>query len=201
MKNAILQISMIGLLAARMLPNDVRGQGTISVNNANGGGTLTSTSFGLFFDVPGDPYSATPINVTVLGGPDANSLAPIVTLSGPNALVMSAPGRYSDPSGGIYTVAGVAAGQPAVLQVLAWRGSAPTFAAADIRQDVFWPWAGNLYLYPTLFTFVSPTGGAAPASLDGMPAMWRILDVPEPSSGALLLAGGLLVWLLRRRRK
>jgi hypothetical protein len=202
MKSVILRLSFTCFLVACMGLSEGCGQGIISINNMNGGGTLTSTNFGLFFDTGGGA-NKTPINVTILGGPDANSLAPIVTLAGPNALVAVDfyGGRYMDPSGLSYTVPGVAPGQPATLQILAWRGSASTFDSADIRQDVFWPFGGTSWIYPTLFTFTNPTGGATPASLDGMPGMWRLLDVPEPSASALVEVGIAVLVLVRGARR
>jgi hypothetical protein len=86
-------------------------------------------------------------------------------------------------SGSIYTIPGVASGQPATLQVSAWRGKAASFDASDPREDWFWP------VGVTKFIFTNPTGGTEPASLDGMPAMWKILDVPEPPAMALIAVG------------
>ncbi len=202
MKKIVLSALVLWTLGAFVLTPCLQGQGTVSVNNMNGTGTLGSTAFGLFWDVDSAPYSATPINVTILGGPDANSLTPIVTLAGPNALVSAGPGRYVDPSGGIYAIPGVASGQLATLQVLAWIGDAATFGAANPAEDVFYPFGGVSYVPPTLFTFTNPTGDSTPASLDGMPAMWRILDVPEPGTLGLFALGALLLgWRMRRRVK
>lgn len=201
MKNPIRHIAGLCWLAGLLASTDAQSQGTIAANNINGSGTLFSTSFGLFFEVTDAPYTATPINVTILGGPNSSSLVPIVTLSGPNALVLVGPGRFSDPSGGIYTIPGVAQEQPATLQVLAWKGSAATFAGADPAQDVFYPFDGTNFVIGRPFTFLNPTGGTTPASLDGMPAMWRILDVPEPPAKALAAVGiGIVVLLSRVRR-
>jgi hypothetical protein len=198
MKNTMVQFAAF-LLAGFAVTLDALGQGTISVNNINGSGNVTSTTFGLFWDVNAVPYSATPINVTILGGPDTSSLMPIVTLSGANALQMVAPGRYSDPSGGIYAITGVVPGQLATLQVLAWMGNAPTFAQANPAEEVFYPFGGTSFVPPTLFTFRNPTGGITPSSLDAMPAMLRILDVPEPGVFAMLVLGALLLgWRWRR---
>jgi len=108
MKKLIPQIFSTCLIVGLLVPPDMQGQGTIVANNLNGAGPYWATSFGLFFDANLVPYTATPINVTILGGPDANSLTPIVTLSGPNALVLVAFGRYTDPSAAIYTIPGVA---------------------------------------------------------------------------------------------
>lgn len=200
MKKIILRLLAVSLLVGTVGAPMAQGQGTVSVNNMNGIGTLDSTAFGLFWDVDSAPYSATPINVTILGGPDANSLTPIVTLAGPNALVSAGPGRYVDPSGGIYAIPGVASGQLATLQVLAWIGDAATFGAANPAEHVFYPFGGVSYVAPTLFTFTNPTGGSTPASLDGMPAMWRILDVPEPGTLGLFFLGALLLGGRLRRK-
>src|SRR5262245_25365335 len=100
-----------------------RGQGTIAADNLNGTGGPQATSLGRFFDVHSDPYLGSSLNITILGGPNANSLAPVVTLKGPNALVPAGAGIFIDPNGGSYTVPGVGPGQLATLQVLAWRGN------------------------------------------------------------------------------
>lgn len=198
MKNTILQLFAACLLGVFIGSPNVWGQGTIAANNINGSGNPLATNFGLFFETGGTPYSA-PINVTILGGPDANNLTPIVTLSGPNALVAVAPGgRYMDPSAGIYIIPGVASGQLATLQVLAWKGNAATFYEANPGEDWFYAYGGNYFINPTLFTFTNPTGVAQPASLDGMPAMWRMLVVPEPAPTWLLLLG--LPWFFFYRR-
>lgn len=171
------------------------GQGLIAINNLNGFGSVTSSNFGLFFNVFGVPYSATPVNATILGGPDANSLTPIVTLAGPNALTNVSLGRYADPTGRSYSVPGVAAGQVAVLKVLAWRGNAASFYDSSEGEERFWPLFGGFDTESPRWTFTNPTGITAPVSLDGMPAMWNRL-VPEPSSLALLTMGGCAVAFL-----
>jgi len=202
MQNVSQQLLAILFFTALIVSTDAVGQGTITANNINGIGTPTSTDFGLFFDFNPVLYEATPINVTILGGPDPNSLSHIVTLSGLDALVLVSPGRYTDPSGGIYTIPGVAQGQLATLQVLAWVGSAATFGEANPAVDVFSPFGGTSYVPPTRFTFSNPTGGFTPSSLDGMPAMWRILDAPEPTVLGLLILGGVLLgWRLGRKPK
>ena len=178
---------------------EVRAQGLIAANNSNGAGNDHSTNHGLFFDDDSTLYVATPINVTILGGPDANSLTPIVTLSGPNALVQIGPGRYADPSGRSYVVPGVAPGEPATLQVLAWKGPSLTFAGSDYHFDWFFPWAGDRYADPTAFTFINQTGVAQGVSLDGMPAMVRVTGLPEPNAAWLMLLG--LPWLFFHRRR
>jgi hypothetical protein len=105
-----------------------------------------------------------------------------------------------DPSGGIYTVPGVAPGQLATLQILAWRGNAATFGDANPAEDVFYPFGGTSFVPPTLFTFTNPTGETTASSLDGMPAMWRILDVPEPGVITIVALGALLLgWRWRRK--
>lgn len=192
------KVQFIGTLFAMAL--HALGQGTITADNLNGTGNSQATSFGRFFDVHNDPYSATPINITILGGPDGNSLSSVVTLKGVNALIPVGGGIYVDPSGASYAVPGVVSGQPATLQVLAWRGSASSFAeSGDLEQ--FWPFDGSYYRNPTTFTFRNPTGGPSAASLDGMPAMLMVLETPEPSAATLASLGAMTLWLLRRKPK
>jgi hypothetical protein len=126
-------------------------------------------------------------------------------LTGANALFYSGvPGVFLDPTFSTYNVPGVAPGQPAVLQVIAWRGSAPTYEAAA-AIDRFCAWNGTTYVPANAFTFINPTGGGGtppgpPKSLDGMPAMAIYLEcVPEPSTAALAVLGMVTLLILRRR--
>jgi hypothetical protein len=194
------------LMAAVSFALRALAQGIISADNFNGFGGATATSYGLFFNADGTPCALPTINVAILGGPNPGSLSPIVTLTGANALVSAGDprwyGMYFDPSVEAYTVPGVYSGNRATVRLLAWVGSAPTFADAPINSQ-FWPWNGTTYVNPTTFTFLNPTGGAeippTPRSLDGMPAM--VLMIPEPSFAALAGLGSLaLLRNLRLRR-
>src|SRR5688572_780055 len=85
-------------LAVLSCTTNLLAQGTISINNLNGYGDRQATSFGLFFDWNGTPYTSSPINVIVYGGPTPTNMVLIVKLVGSNALVTLGGGKYSDPS-------------------------------------------------------------------------------------------------------
>lgn len=199
MKKLVLTLTAVAGLSLSALA-----QGTIQVDNANGAGGPTATALGLFFNDNGTAYTAATLNVTVLGGPNASSLTPIATFVGPAALVSFGGGVYADPTGGAYVVPGVGSQQPATLQVLAWRGSAATYAAAA-SSDRFLAWNGSAQVPSDTFTFVNGTGGPTPAppklpqSLDGMPAM-ILAPIPEPSTMALAGLGAVAMLLFRRRQ-
>jgi hypothetical protein len=170
----------------------------LTIDNINGTGTPSSTSFGLFFGAF-RLYTGPNINVEVFGGPDANSLAPIVTLSGANALFYSGvPGIFLDPTFSTYNVPGVASGAPAVLQIRPWVGNAPSYTNASLANQFWGPGTGPA----NTFTFINPTGGGGtppgpPKSLDGMPGMH--LFIPEPSTTALTILGAVAMVIFRRR--
>ena len=143
-------------------------QGLISLDNLNGKGGPTASSFGRFFNPDETPYTGPAINVTVSGGPTPNNLSPIVTLTGVNALMNFWSGVYGDPFG-VYAVPGVPAGGVAWLEVDAWIGAAPSYDAA-VGPTIFLTWNGSNYAPGVKFQNPTGTAGAA-RSLDGMPAM------------------------------
>lgn len=200
MKKLVLTtIACVGLTAS------VLAQGSmLNVNNFQGAGGPTATSFGLFFNSSGNPYTGASITATVLAGPDAANLAALT--SGPGGMnagtmLFAAPGVYFDQTFQTYNVAGVAAGANATVQVQAWADGAASYGAS---ADKFYAWNGATYVDASTFTFVNPTGGGGtppglPKDLDGMPAM-SLQVIPEPS--VLALTGlGLGTLLLFRRRK
>jgi hypothetical protein len=175
----------------------------ITIDNLNGTGGRTATNNGLFVLNTGAPYTGANINVQLLGGPVGGSLSAIATLSGANALIYSGvPGVYLDQTFATYNVPGVTAGSPASLQILAWTGSANSYANAAINNK-FYPWSGSAEVAGNTFTFTQATGGGGappgpPKSLDGMPAM--VLQVPEPSAMALAGLGAAALMIFRRRK-
>lgn len=198
MKKIVLTLVAVGALAASAFA-----QGTIAADNLNGTGASTATSFGLFFASNGTAYNGASINMVVLGGSSAGSLSPIATFTGGGAAINFGAGVFADPAGLTYPVPNVALGGTAVLQVLAWLGSANSYGTAAVSQQ-FWAYNGTTYVDASTFTFNNPTGGGGsppgpPKSMDGMPAM-RLQAVPEPTTVAL--AGlGIASLLIFRRKK
>lgn len=195
-KIALTLIAVAGISAGALA------QGTITADNLNGTGGPTATSFGLFFNNDGSVYTGSSINMTLLGGADAGSLAELITLTGANGPISFGGGVYVDPTAGTYTINSVAPQADAVLQVLAWVGSAATYGAAA-QADQFWAYNGSTYVSADTFTFTNPTGGTGappkiPQSLDGMPAMMMV--VPEPATIALAGLGLASLLAFRRRR-
>lgn len=188
-------------LTATLVSIGAFAQGTmLTIDNLNGTGNNHATSLGLFFNADGTPYSSGTLNVTLLGGAAAASLAPVATVS----MMNLTPGVWIDSTFGTYDVAGVAPGAVATLQVRAWRGAANGYNQAA-GTDQFWAWDGAKFVSADTHTFTQATGGGGvpvglPKSLDGMPAMQlQTAIVPEPTT--LAFAGlGVAALLLYRRR-
>jgi hypothetical protein len=199
MKKLVLVVVAVVALSVNVFAQGVQ----ITIDNLNGAGGRTATANGLFFNPDGTAVTSGTINVTVLGGPDAGSLAAVANLTGLNALFYSGvPGVFLDPQFGTYNVPGVANGATATLRVLAWRGAANAYSTAAVT-DQFYPWNGSAEVSGSSFSFTQGTGGGGtppgpPKSLDGMPAM--VLQVPEPSTMALAGLGAAAMLIFRRRK-
>jgi len=178
-------------------------QGTIFLDNFNGGGNNHATSFGLFFNYDGTPYTGARINMTLLGGPIGGSLSPIADLKGTDAMYYVGPGVYIDGTTWEYIVPGVLPCSTVTLRVTAWIGTALRYSQAAPSEQ-FGAWQGSAFVDASTFTFINRTGGDCstlpvfPYSLDGMPAMQ--LAIPEPSTITLASVVA-AAWLLCRRRK
>jgi len=131
-------------------------------------------------------------NFQLLGGADPFNLQPIqiwLLSDGTATGINVAPGRFADPSGGVYAVPGVQAGGIAYLQVFGWSGN------FDTREAAAQSGAAGVAV------FQNPTGNAyAAPGLTGMNGL--IIGIPEPSSLALSCCGGLMLAtrLLRVRK-
>ncbi len=166
MKKLIVSVLVLVGFSAHVLAQ------TITVNNFNGTGDWSATSFGLFFNKDGTPYNGATLNITVSEWLPDGSTIPIVTLSRGSALLRALDGMFFDPGFVSYIVPGVAPGGTAQLQVQAWRGSAATYDQA-YPEDKFYPSTGTL-------SFSNPTGASnLYQSLDGMPAM-RLVCLTYP---------------------
>ncbi len=105
-------------------------------------------------------------------------------------------GRFADPSGGVYTIPGVAPGSAAFIRIEAWTGDYDRWELAVVTGESI----GSL-------AFRNPTGGGGSpaASLVGMPSfnigvMELIPSIPEPSSLALLSLGAAALLARYKRR-
>ena len=193
------QLALIAISNLVLVPGAYP-QGTVLFNNlANTDAAPAATSNGLVFLAPiMDTRDAVLINgdlnFELWGGPVGQPLQPIHTwlLSDGSAQGIAAGGgHFADPSAGVYTIPGVAAGAWAALEVDAWLGDYDSLVAAAQAGAPFGRTPG---------TFTNPTGGdGAPASsLVEMPAL-VVYYVPEPST--LTLAAATATLLLWRRRK
>jgi hypothetical protein len=190
---------IVATLLAGMAATGVYAQGIINLDNINNANSSpTATSGGLVFRTTTQGavvLEASDISVELFGGASAASLSPIVTLTGPSAVGISGAGAgyILDPSGGTYTVNGVAGGGIATLELQAWEGNFSSYAAAV---------AGGAEVGSV--TFQNPTGGGGtpaspPTDLTGMPAL--VLGTPEPSTIALGGLGAAALMFFRRRNK
>jgi hypothetical protein len=198
MKKLVLTaIAVVGIAASTFA------QGTLTIDNLNGTGGNHATSLGLFFNADGTVFTGAALNVEVFSGPNSGSLTPLVTLAAGNALFGLGNGQYFDLAGGTYAANSVALGGTATIQLLAWTGSASSYAAA-LPTERFFAWNGSAFVDPSgLLTYTTATGGGGdppgpPKSvMDGMPAM--ALVIPEPTTFALLGLGALGMMIFRRK--
>jgi len=177
-------------------------QGTIAFNNlANNDPSMDAQSGGLVHIWTGSDLSFELLNGDInfelyeSSTADFSSLRPVHTwlLSDGSASGISVGGgHFADPSGGVYTIPGVAPGSEVYIGIAAWTGNYTSYegaVAAGIQT------AGIVH-------FWNPTGGGGTpaASMVGMPALEVPAFVPEPAPLALFLAGAgaLLRWHRRR---
>ena len=194
---------ILTLLTALCLIARCQAQGTIAFNNlANNDPTMAAQSGGLVHMWTGSDLSFELLNADINFAlyesrtADFSSLYPVHTwlLSDGSASGISVGGgHFADPSGGVYTIPGVAPGSEAYIGIAAWTGNYTSYEAALA--------AGSMTA--CLVQFWNPTGGGGTpaASMLGMPALdVPHFVVPEPAPLALFLAGAgaLLLWHRRR---
>lgn len=170
--------------------------------NANPAATLSSSTFGLVFT--GTALNPVPlhqdINLALLGGPSAGSLSPIVSFTFANGLangdntVFGTPGQFTDITGNVYDVPGVAADAVGFFQVEAWLGSDATYAAALLDGSA----VGTSGIYQTLTGGTGAIQGPPRSVGDGMPSF--LVATPEPTTLALCGLGAASLLLFRRRK-
>ena len=170
------------------------------LNNTNA--SVTATSDGLIFLSQG--LGVVPlnqdINLTLLGGPSANNLQPIATLSFANGLAvgdfsfLEVPGVFLDITGTVDVVPGVPGGGTAFLDVEAWTGNAPSYAQA-LESDAL---TGNSGIFQNPTGSDTGTPPIAPRDLIGMPSF--IVGGPEPGTLALFGLGTASLLLFRRKK-
>jgi len=188
---------LLTTLIATAAAAGVYAQGTIAVDNLNNTDpSSTAATGGLIFLNNGTTTTAYSgqLSVEVLGGANAGSMAPIVTLLGANGdTVSGGPGLFFDNNGGTYAVSGVPLNGTATLEVEAWSGNFSTLAAAQAGGGA----------WGVTSPFANATGGggtppATPVDLVGMPAL--VLSTPEPSTIALGGLGAAALMFFRRRK-
>lgn len=179
-KVELLVTALLSLNAAM----DLRAQGYVRFDN------LTATNWLVYLSIePPTRLLDRDVSFRLIGGHDTSSMHPLHTwlLSDGSALGINvAPGRFADPSGGVYAVPGVQPGEFALLVVEAWVGNYTSAQEAGA--------AGGAVMFP------NPTGTAVSApGLTGIAGMDSlIIGIPEPNSLTVLALGA--AGLLWRRR-
>ncbi len=206
--------ALIGLLPSLVLALGPvarsHAQGTIAFNNlANNNSSMYAKSGGLvyFYDPPNAPWPLgwgllnKDLNFSLYAGPtgDFYGRQPLHTWlisDGSASGIVVGGGRFADPSGGVYTIPGVAPGSAAFIRIEAWTGDYDRWELAAVTGESI----GSL-------AFRNPTGGAGTpaASLVDMPSfnigvMELIPSIPEPSSLALLSLGAAALLARYKRR-
>jgi hypothetical protein len=120
-KHSVFLALVIGCAPA--LAGKAYAQGTLVFNNLG-------TNNGLVFINRGNGGLMIPLNqdlnFVLLAGRSGDELQPIhvwLLSNGSAKGINVAPGRFADPSGGAYLVPGVAPGEAATIQVIAWTGA------------------------------------------------------------------------------
>ncbi len=150
-------------------------QGTIAFNNlANNDSSMYAKSGGLvyFYDPPNAPWPLgwgllkKDLNFSLYAGPtgDFYGRPPLhawLISDGSASGIVVGGGRFADPSGGVYTILGVAPGSAAFIRIEAWTGDYDRWELAVVTGESI----GSL-------AFRNPTGGGGSpaASLVGMPS-------------------------------
>ena len=139
------------------LPARLSGQGTLVFNNLDSGAGLVTICPGL--NGPTPVLLNQDLNFALLAGPrgEALQLLHLWLLSDGSAKGINvAPGRFEDPSDGVYAVAGVAPGGQVDVQIVAWPGHYDdpwNDAVRTSRSSYFTTHAGGPEAVPlTLFT-------------------------------------------------
>jgi hypothetical protein len=175
------------LLAAATFAFAIQGFSQGTINFANNSGTRLidgatganaaagSYTVGLYYGSPGSSEG----ELTLAG---TGSISPIAALAG----------IYT---GGTVTIDGVTAGNPVVVQVRAWE---PAFGSYEEQLAANSGWAGA----SDIITVTLGGGTTAPASLPNAGlTSFTTVPVPEPSTIAFGILGGIGAMVLLRRRK
>jgi hypothetical protein len=179
---------LLSLAASLTLITNLFAQGT--VNFANGAAGVNAPCF-----CGGPGYLASAANgpwlAMLYAGPAGTPLQDLTSsiVSGGPAVLGSTPGYVF---GGLRTIAGIPAGNPATLQIRVWRSDlGATWEAAGGY--------GSLYGGTSSAITITLGGGAAPTpNMVGLSSFY--ICIPEPSAVAIGLLG-LGATILRGRRK
>jgi len=142
----------------------LRGQGLIKFDNlATNSGVVTYYSTLL----------SQHVNMQLFGGPTFSTAKNIHTwrLSDNSANgIIAAPGRFADPSGGVFAVPGVEPGELAYIEIVAWAGNFNSYSDAMTAGA---PIGAIQYL-------MLPDAAGAPPNLTNMPA-WGLAALETPA--------------------
>ena len=162
-------------IAVMAAASGLRGQGLIKFNNlATNSGVVTYYSTLLSQDV----------NMQLYGGPSFSTAKNIHTwlLSDNSANGINvAPGRFADPSGGVYAVPGVEPGELAYVEIVAWAGDFNSYSGATTAGAPI-----------GAIQFIMLTGAAETArNLTNMPA-WSLsaLEIPPVVYAQIKITAG-----------
>jgi len=208
MKKLIATLALVGGLAAY-----ANAQGTFTIDsfaNEGDGATPTSSTGGLVF-LNGVLDTATDINLEVLWGLTSGSVTTPVDLdplslnggaytgdqnwyasqsTGSGDIVDYANGCILDPNGNTYTISSEGSGTTIWLVIEGWTGTSATYGGAGtVDYGVTAPFS------ITLAANSSPTQ----PDVHTMPSL-NLVPVPEPTSIALCVMGGVGLLAMRRRK-
>jgi len=173
------------MLASALLGAVAFAQGTINFVNVNSGAGLNAP---VFMNDGSTKVGTTGFTAELFAGASDTTLASVATAN------FIAAGYFN---GGTATIASVAPGAIASLQVRVWATASGSFAAASAAN------VANTWGQSAIFHVTTGGGGtppAPPSAMAGMTSFSLNTAVPEPSSLALAGLGAAAMLVFRRRK-